>query len=98
MARGLSDYIDSLLGNVMRDYLQSIMPINVSFLSEYPDFFAFAMVLLLVALLCIGVRESSYLNMAFTAINLLTIMIIIVAGSIKGERRKLGGGDDLTLR
>lgn len=84
MARGLSDYIDSLLGNVMRDYLQSIMPIDISFLSEYPDFFAFGMVILLVGLLCIGVKESSYLNMGFTVINLATISIIVVAGSFKG--------------
>ncbi|XP_043272129.1 cationic amino acid transporter 3 [Venturia canescens] len=85
MARGLSDYIDSLLGNVMRDYLQSIMPIDISFLSEYPDFFAFGMVVLLVGLLCIGVKESSYLNMGFTVINLATITIIVVAGAIKAD-------------
>ena len=85
MARGLSDYIDSLLGNVMRDYLQAIMPIKVSFLSEYPDFFAFVMVILLIALLCIGVQESSYLNIGLTFVNLLTIVIIVVAGSIKGK-------------
>lgn len=88
MARALSDYIDSLIGNVMRDHLQAAMPINISFLSEYPDFFAFGMVVLLVALLSIGVRESSYLNMGFTVVNLLTIVIIIIAGSMKGETNK----------
>lgn len=65
--------------------LRSLMPIDISFLSEYPDFFAFAMVMLLVVLLCIGVRESSILNNIFTIINLTTIMIVIVAGSIKGK-------------
>lgn len=65
--------------------LRSLMPIDISFLSEYPDFFAFAMVMLLVVLLCIGVRESSILNNIFTIINLTTITIVIVAGSIKGK-------------
>lgn len=69
----------------MGNTLRSLMPIDISFLSEYPDFFAFAMVMLLVVLLCIGVRESSILNNIFTVINLITITIVIVAGSIKGK-------------
>ncbi|KYN31122.1 High affinity cationic amino acid transporter 1, partial [Trachymyrmex septentrionalis] len=85
VARGLSSYIDALIGNVMGNALRSLMPINVSFLSEYPDFFAFAMVMLLVVLLCIGVKESSILNNIFTVINLITITIVIVAGSMKAD-------------
>ncbi|CAL1687717.1 unnamed protein product [Lasius platythorax] len=85
VARGLSNYIDALIGNVMGNTLRSLMPIDISFLSEYPDFFAFAMVMLLVVLLCIGVRESSILNNIFTVINLITITIVIVAGSIKAD-------------
>ncbi|KAL6436224.1 hypothetical protein ACFW04_004657 [Cataglyphis niger] len=85
VARGLSNYIDALIGNVMGKTLRSLMPIDISFLSEYPDFFAFAMVMLLVVLLCIGVRESSILNNIFTIINLTTITIVIVAGSIKAD-------------
>lgn len=69
--------------------LRSLMPIDVSFLSEYPDFFAFAMVMLLVILLSVGVKESSILNNVFTVINLITITVVIVAGSIKGKIRKL---------
>ncbi|XP_018310158.1 cationic amino acid transporter 3 [Mycetomoellerius zeteki] len=85
VARGLSSYIDALIGNVMGNALRSLMPIDVSFLSEYPDFFAFAMVMLLVVLLCIGVKESSILNNIFTVINLITITIVIVAGSLKAD-------------
>lgn len=69
----------------MGNTLRSLMPINVSFLSEYPDFFAFGMIMLLVILLCIGVRESSILNNIFTVVNLITIIIVIIAGSIKGK-------------
>lgn len=65
--------------------MRSLMPINVPFLSEYPDFFAFAMVMLLVALLCVGVKESSILNNVFTVVNVTTIIIVVVAGSIKGK-------------
>lgn len=69
------------MGNTMR----SLMPINVSFLSEYPDFFAFGVIMLLVILLCIGVKESSILNNIFTVVNVITIIIVIIAGSIKGK-------------
>ncbi|XP_020300617.1 high affinity cationic amino acid transporter 1 [Pseudomyrmex gracilis] len=85
VARGLSNYIDALIGYSIRDTMRSLMPINVTFLSEYPDFFAFGMVMLLVALLCVGVKESSMLNNVFTVINILTITIVIVAGSLKAD-------------
>ncbi|KAK0174488.1 hypothetical protein PV327_010251 [Microctonus hyperodae] len=85
VARGLSNYVDSLLDNSMRNYFISVMPMEVSFLSQYPDFFAFGVIILLVALLCLGARESSYLNMGFTAINLATVLIVVIAGSIKAN-------------
>lgn len=68
----------------MGNALRSLMPIDVPFLSEYPDFFAFVMVMLLAILLCVGVKESSALNNVFTIVNLTTITIVIVAGSMKG--------------
>lgn len=85
VARGLSNYIDALIENVIGNTMRSIMPIDVPFLSEYPDFFAFGMVMLLVALLCVGVRESSILNNVFTVVNLTTIAIVIIAGSLRGK-------------
>lgn len=85
VARGLSNYLDALIGNVIRNTLQSAMPIRVSFLSDYPDFFAFSVVLLLIILLSVGVKESSLLNNIFTVVNLITILVIIVAGSIKAD-------------
>ncbi|XP_076622997.1 cationic amino acid transporter slimfast isoform X1 [Colletes latitarsis] len=85
VARGLSSYLDALIGNVISKTLHSVMPIHVSFLSDYPDFFAFGVVVLLIVLLSIGVKESSILNNIFTVVNLITIVIIIVAGSIKAD-------------
>lgn len=81
----MSNYLDYLIGNVMGNALKEAMPINVSFLSEYPDFFAFGMVILLAILLSIGVKESTLLNNVFTAVNLITISVIIVAGSMNGN-------------
>ncbi|XP_015595656.1 cationic amino acid transporter 3 [Cephus cinctus] len=85
VARGLSNYIDALTNHVMAKALRDAMPIDISFLSEYPDFFAFAMVILLAILLSVGVKESSLLNNIFTTINLVTIAIVLVAGSIKAD-------------
>ncbi|XP_031840564.1 cationic amino acid transporter slimfast [Nomia melanderi] len=85
VARGLSNYLDALIGNAISKALISVMPIRVSFLSEYPDFFAFGVVMLLAILLSVGVKESSMLNNIFTVVNLLTIVIIVVAGSIKAD-------------
>ena len=85
MARGLSGYLDALINNTMSHTLQEVMPINVSFLGKYPDFFSFFMVLLLACLLAFGVKESSVLNNIFTCVNLVTVCIVLVAGAIKGK-------------
>lgn len=58
---------------------------DVDFLAEYPDFFSFGMILILTAILAYGVKESSFLNKIFTAVNLVTIAIVLVAGGIKSE-------------
>lgn len=58
---------------------------NVDFLAKYPDFLAMGVILLLAALLAFGVKESSFLNNIFTAVNLITIAIVLVAGAINGK-------------
>lgn len=87
VARGLSGYLDALINNSMSTTLKEAMPINVSFLGDYPDFFSFGMVMLLACILAFGVKESSVLNNIFTCVNLVTVCIVLVAGSIKGELR-----------
>lgn len=42
----MSNYIDSLFNKTMETTMEEIMPINVGFLGKYPDFFAFALVML----------------------------------------------------
>uniref|UniRef100_A0A1B6DYI8 Cationic amino acid transporter C-terminal domain-containing protein n=1 Tax=Clastoptera arizonana TaxID=38151 RepID=A0A1B6DYI8_9HEMI len=81
VARALSNYIDNLAGNVMQSALKEALPINVSFLSPYPDFLSCGVVLILSMLLAWGVKESTALNNCFTVVNLLTVLTVIVAGS-----------------
>ncbi|KAM7357399.1 cationic amino acid transporter slimfast isoform 1-T3 [Cochliomyia hominivorax] len=85
VARGLSGYFDSLIDKNMSKALTEAVPINVDFLGHYPDFLAFGMILLLTALLAFGVKESSFLNNIFTSVNIITILIVIIAGSINAD-------------
>lgn len=85
VARGLSGYIDALIDNKMGNFWRDLMPIDVSFLAEYPDFFSFVIVMILSILLAIGVKESTFLNNVFTAVNLTTVCIVLVAGSMNAD-------------
>ncbi|CAH0585957.1 unnamed protein product [Chrysodeixis includens] len=85
VAKGMALYIDSLFNNAMAKAMTDVAPINVSFLADYPDFFAFALVLLITILLGIGVNESTKLNNVFTALNLATVIIVVIAGAVKSN-------------
>lgn len=84
VARGLSGYLDALIGNPMSTFFKARMPIDVSFLADFPDFFSFAIVMLVSVLLAVGVKESSLLNNIFTVINLCTVVLVIVTGIMRG--------------
>lgn len=85
VARGLSNYIDALSNNSMKNALTDAMPINVDFLSSYPDFLSFGLVMILAGLLAFGVKESTMLNNIFTGLNMIVIGIVIVAGAMKAD-------------
>ncbi|XP_045497938.1 cationic amino acid transporter 3 [Colias croceus] len=85
VAKGMANYIDSLCNNSMANTMTRIAPIHVSFLADYPDFFAFGLVLLITVLLGVGVRESTKLNNVFTALNMATVVIVVIAGAIKSD-------------
>lgn len=61
------------------------MPINVGGLSEFPDFFAFAVTLLFSVALALGAKESSIVNNIFTFLNLSVVLFVIIAGSFKAD-------------
>nr|CAD7460882.1 unnamed protein product [Timema tahoe] len=69
----------------MHKTMVEVMPININFLSDYPDFLAFGIIMLLAVLLAIGVKESTIMNNLFTVLNMIVIAIVIVAGSIKAD-------------
>lgn len=85
MARGLSGYIDDLFGHKMGNFWQEKMPMNVSFLADYPDILSFSIVAILTVVLASGVKESSYVHSTFTMINVLTVLLVVIAGSIKSD-------------
>ena len=47
VARAFSSYFDSLIENRIQNFFKEYMPMNVPGLSEYPDFFAFAITILI---------------------------------------------------
>ncbi|XP_035208400.1 cationic amino acid transporter 3-like [Stegodyphus dumicola] len=85
VARGYSGYIDSLFNGTMQKHLEQIMPIHIQHVSDYPDFLAFGITILLAIMLAAGVRESSRFNNVFTALNLSVVLFAIIAGSIKAD-------------
>ncbi|GAB1602137.1 high affinity cationic amino acid transporter 1-like [Argonauta hians] len=83
VARAWTANFNSLIDNTVIDYFNSTMPIRVDFLSQYPDFLAFGLVVLLTVLLIAGVKQSSMLNNVFTTINLLVLLYVIICGFFK---------------
>ena len=80
VARAYSGQLDSLVNNTMQKHFREAMPINVSFLSEYPDFCALGITLLLTGILSIGVKESTRFNNIFTCLNLAIVSFVIIFG------------------
>lgn len=84
VARGLSGYLDELMNKQMSNFFCELHTINIPYLAQCPDFFGFSVVMILSFLLSAGVKESSILNNLFTAINVSTVILVIISGIIKG--------------
>ncbi|XP_046966368.1 cationic amino acid transporter 2-like [Vanessa cardui] len=85
VARGLSMYVDSMTNNTMSAWFESFAPIYSTNFSPYFDFFSFFVVIILGVLLAFGVRESTLVNNVFTAVNIVVILFIIIAGAFKAD-------------
>lgn len=82
VARALSGYIDSISGGRVSIFFNShVGNWDVSGLASYPDFLAFGMTIAMALVCSFGVRESTLLNNVLTAVNLLVILFVIIAGS-----------------
>lgn len=76
----LSAYIDYLADNKISKAFKDAMPMNSPGVGEYPDFLAFGLCIFITGLLIVGVKESSFLNMIFTILNIVIILFIVIAG------------------
>ncbi|XP_049823429.1 cationic amino acid transporter 2 isoform X2 [Aethina tumida] len=85
VARGLSSYLDTMINDTMRNTFIDIAPINVSFLAEYFDFFAFGISVLLAIALAFGMKESSMMNNVVTLINIGVVVFTVIVGSTKAD-------------
>ncbi|KAH9514073.1 Cationic amino acid transporter 2 [Bulinus truncatus] len=83
VARGWSGYFDSMIDKKLSTFFNSTMPMHIDELSEYPDFFAFGITILVTVLLAFGVKESARFNNIFTIVNLLIVLYVIICGLFK---------------
>ncbi|XP_029927240.1 cationic amino acid transporter 2-like [Myripristis murdjan] len=85
IAKAWSGTFDDLIHNVMAATLRKSTAMDSPGLALYPDFFAAALIMLLAGILAYGMKESAGLNSIFTAVNILVLLFIIIAGFIKGD-------------
>ncbi|XP_005997199.1 cationic amino acid transporter 3 [Latimeria chalumnae] len=86
VARGWSATFDNLIDHKISNFFKDKISFNMrEILAEYPDVFALILVFLLTVLLTIGVSESALVTKCCTAVNLVVLGFIIIAGFIKGN-------------
>ena len=69
----------------MQEAFRAAMPINIKYISPYPDFFAFGITLLLTVVLCLGVKESTRFNNIFTCLNIAVVLFVTIFGLIHAD-------------
>lgn len=80
VARAWSANLDSLANYAISKYFIKHLSWHTTGLAPYPDFLAFAVVILFTIILCIGVKASSTMNNIFTVTNLMVITFVFSCG------------------
>lgn len=88
VARAWSAAFDNIIDNHISNFFMNKTTLHLpGVLAERPDFFALILIGMLTALLAFGVNESAIVNKIFTAMNLVVLGFVIIAGFVKGDIR-----------
>jgi len=88
VARAWSGTLDSVCnGAISNGTMRLVGTINVSWMSEYPDFIALAAVLIVMAFVAAGAQASAHFNTVLTIIKLAVIVFIVALGLHLAERQ-----------
>ncbi|NXK74120.1 CTR1 protein, partial [Amazona guildingii] len=86
VARAWSAAFDNIIDNHISNFFMNKTTLHLpGVLAERPDFFALILIGMLTALLAFGVNESAIVNKIFTAMNLVVLGFVIIAGFVKGD-------------
>lgn len=98
VAKSYSGYVDAMVDNKMSEAFKSAIPIDVPFLADYVDWFAFGITFGISIILCLGMKESTKFNTILTLLNVAVIIFVLIGGAfhVSGhnwsiEKTELGG-------
>ncbi|XP_051934431.1 high affinity cationic amino acid transporter 1-like isoform X2 [Hippocampus zosterae] len=88
VAKTWSVTFDTLIGGKIEKWSKNNIPMNLpGVLSDYPDVFSVALVIIVTGVLGFGVKESALVGKIFTSINILVLISVMVGGMIKGDAK-----------
>ncbi|KAE8574076.1 high affinity cationic amino acid transporter 1 [Halyomorpha halys] len=82
LARGMSAYIDSMFSGSIASWERKHFGMDIQFISTYPDFLSFIIMVVFSAIVSIGVKESTMINNTFVVINMVTIIMLVIIGIV----------------